>query len=90
MGLSHRGSRNRDSTKEDDMNVDVIKGQWKQIRGKVKAKWGDLTDDDLARIEGNYDKLVGLLQERYGYARDRAAQEVDAFVNGLDKEMEKR
>ena len=63
------------------MNRDVIEGKWKQLKGEVKRQWGKLTDDELDQIEGNKDKLVGLVQERYGYARDRAAQEVDEFMN---------
>jgi uncharacterized protein YjbJ (UPF0337 family) len=59
------------------MNSDVFAGKWKQAKGQVKEWWGKLTDDDLAKIEGNRDKLVGALQERYGYAKDRAEQEVD-------------
>ena len=54
------------------MNWDTIKGQWKQFKGKVKEKWGDLTDDDLDIIDGKRDQLVGKLQERYGYAKDEA------------------
>ena len=63
------------------MNRDVFAGWWKQARGQAKTWWGKLTDDELDQIEGNKDKLVGLVQERYGYARDRAAQEVDEFMN---------
>jgi uncharacterized protein YjbJ (UPF0337 family) len=59
------------------MNNDVLKGKWKQMRGEVKKWWGDLTDDDLAWIEGERDKLVGRLQERYGYNREKAEAEVD-------------
>jgi uncharacterized protein YjbJ (UPF0337 family) len=59
------------------MNSDVMKGKWKQLRGEVKVWWSKLTDDDLDRIDGEQDKLVGLLQERYGFARDRARAEVD-------------
>ena len=61
------------------MNWDTIKGQWKQVQGKVKEKWGQLTDDDLDTISGKKDQLVGKLQERYGYARDRAEKEADDF-----------
>lgn len=67
------------------MNVDVLKGQWRQLRGKIKEQWGMLTDDDLNRIEGNYDQLVGTLQERYGYERDRARQEIDAFLDDIEE-----
>lgn len=56
---------------------DILQGNWKQMRGQVKEWWGDLTDDDLAKIDGKRDKLVGSLQERYGYAKDRAEQEVN-------------
>ena len=63
------------------MNTDVLQGKWKQLKGEVKRQWGKLTDDELDMIEGNKDKLVGLVQERYGYARDKAAREVDDFVS---------
>jgi uncharacterized protein YjbJ (UPF0337 family) len=59
------------------MNTDVMQGKWKQMRGEVKKWWGNLTDDDLDRIAGERDKLIGRLQERYGYARERAEEEVD-------------
>jgi len=56
---------------------DILQGNWKQMKGQVKEWWGDLTDDDLTKIDGKRDKLVGALQERYGYARDRAENEVN-------------
>ena len=59
------------------LNSDVLKGKWKQMRGQVKQWWGDLTDDDLDHIDGSMDKLVGRLQERYGYAKEDAEKEVD-------------
>jgi uncharacterized protein YjbJ (UPF0337 family) len=59
------------------MNQDVIEGKWKQIRGEVKKWWGQLTDDDLDTVAGNKDKLIGKLQERYGYAKEKAQEEVD-------------
>jgi uncharacterized protein YjbJ (UPF0337 family) len=59
------------------MNKDVFAGKWKQVKGKAKEWWGELTDDDLTRVEGNFDKLVGVLQERYGYNRERAEEEVN-------------
>jgi uncharacterized protein YjbJ (UPF0337 family) len=58
-----------------NMDVDVLKGKWKEIKGGVKEKWGKLTDDDLTRVEGNKEKLLGLLQQKYGYAKDKAEQE---------------
>ena len=65
------------------MNADILAGKWKQLRGRAKEQWADLTDDDLTKAEGSYDKLVGTIQARYGYARDRAKAEVDAWMNGI-------
>jgi uncharacterized protein YjbJ (UPF0337 family) len=59
------------------MNEDVFAGQWKQMRGELKSWWGKLADDDLDRIGGQKDKLIGLVQEKYGYGRDHAEQEVE-------------
>lgn len=61
------------------MNEDVLKGKWHQLKGEVKSRWGKLTDDDLDRAEGDAEKLIGRVQERYGYAREDAKQEVDDF-----------
>jgi uncharacterized protein YjbJ (UPF0337 family) len=66
------------------MNADIIKGQWMQLKGKVREQWGKLTDDDMDRISGNVEQLVGTVQERYGYAKDRAKAEVDSFFNDFD------
>lgn len=63
------------------MNTDVMKGKWLQIKGEIQNQWGKLTNDDVDQIEGNTDKLIGKLQERYGYARDRAQQEIDRFTS---------
>jgi uncharacterized protein YjbJ (UPF0337 family) len=66
------------------MNRDTLVGQWKQLKGKVKQQWGRLTDDELDVINGRYDELAGLIQERYGYSRDEAVNELDMFLNNLD------
>jgi uncharacterized protein YjbJ (UPF0337 family) len=66
--------------KETNMNRDILAGKWMQVRGQVKQTWGKLTDNDLDRISGRYDELVGLIQERYGYARDKAEKEVTHFI----------
>lgn len=63
------------------MNWEQIKGQWTQVKGKVKEKWGQLTDDDLTAIDGRKDQLVGKLQERYGYAKEEAEREANDFCN---------
>lgn len=65
------------------MNQDTIKGQWKQLGGSIKAKWGKLTDDDLKVAEGNSEYLAGKLQERYGVARDEAEKQVKEFEKSL-------
>jgi uncharacterized protein YjbJ (UPF0337 family) len=66
------------------MNRDTISGQWKQFKGSVKERWARLTDDDLLNAEGNIDKLVGSIQEHYGYSRERAESEVDRWIESLD------
>ena len=62
------------------MNSDQLKGKWHQLKGAAKVQWSKLTDDDFDRIDGESEKLVGVIQERYGYARERATQEVDNFI----------
>lgn len=61
------------------MNWQQVKGNWNQAKGHVKSRWGELTDDDLTRIEGERDKLVGIIQERYGVAKEEAERQVDEF-----------
>ncbi|MDR3632875.1 MAG: CsbD family protein [Isosphaeraceae bacterium] len=65
------------------MNWDQVAGEWKQFRGHVKEKWGKLTDDELTTIAGKRDQLAGLLQEKYGYAKDHAEMEIDRFAKAL-------
>ncbi len=65
------------------MNEDKIKGQWKQLAGKLKAKWGKLTDNDLKVAEGTSEYLVGKVQERYGIAREEAVKQVKEFSSRL-------
>ena len=71
------------------MNQDIIAGNWKQLKGRIQAKWGDLTDDDFKVAQGNAEYLEGRLQERYGYDRDSAHTEVEDFQRTLrsDKSM---
>jgi uncharacterized protein YjbJ (UPF0337 family) len=61
------------------MNWDQIEGNWKQVKGKAQEYWGDLTDDDLDRAEGQREQMVGLIQEKYGKARAEAEKEVDEW-----------
>ena len=65
------------------MNEDRIKGQWRQLNGKLKSRWGKLTDDDLQVADGNAEYLAGKLQERYGLARDEATKQVREFENNV-------
>ena len=65
------------------MNWDQIAGDWKQFTGKVKAKWGKLTDNDLTTIAGKRDELAGLLQVKYGYAKEQAEKELNEFAQTL-------
>lgn len=62
------------------MNEDTLKGQWLQLKGKVRQQWGKLTDDDMDQIEGQSEQLVGRVQERYGVARDEAKRQVDSWL----------
>ena len=62
------------------MNEDTLKGQWLQLKGKAREKWGKLTDDDLDKIQGQTEQLVGRVQERYGVARDEAKRQVDTWL----------
>lgn len=61
------------------MNEDRMKGNWNQVKGKVKEQWGKLTDDDLDVIAGRRDQLCGRIQERHGLARDEAEKQVKDF-----------
>lgn len=56
------------------MNKDTVKGDWKQLSGAIKSKWGKLTDDDLTRAKGDGEYLVGKLQEQYGLTKDKAKE----------------
>ncbi|SPQ00901.1 conserved hypothetical protein [Candidatus Sulfobium mesophilum] len=67
------------------MNADILKGQWKEIKGEIKAQWGKLTDNDLTEIEGKEEELLGFLQKKYGYANDEAAQKYKNFMKGYNK-----
>lgn len=76
---------NNDKTQSGSaLNQDVIQGKWRQLKGKVREKWGNLTDDDLQAAEGSREYLVGKIQERYGRTREQAEQEVRDFERNLD------
>ena len=72
------------------MNQDQMEGKWKQIKGSFKEKWGKFTDDDIARFNGNRDKIIGALQEKYGQTKEKAQKEYDAwYASQADVEKEK-
>lgn len=68
------------------MYDDILAGKWKQLRGQAKTWWGKLTDDDWERIQGKRDVLAGLLQEKYGYTRMRAEEEIDRRLKEYDEQ----
>jgi uncharacterized protein YjbJ (UPF0337 family) len=65
------------------MNWDSVAGKWRELEGQLRSKWGKLTDDDLQVIAGKKDILIGRLQQRYGYERDRAERDVDDYIRTL-------
>jgi len=65
------------------MNWNRIEGNWKQMVGRAREKWGELTDDELDQVEGNRERLSGLLQERYGIAQDEANRRIDEWADDL-------
>lgn len=67
------------------MNWDMLKGNWKQFKGKVLEQWGDLTDDDFDKISGQREQLSGKIQERYGLGKD----EVERQISDWERRMER-
>ena len=65
------------------MNWDQVQGSWKQFKGQVKQKWGDLTDDEIDRVEGRQEELAGLIQKKYGKTKEEAQREVDEWAGTL-------
>jgi len=63
------------------MDWNRVEANWKQVKGKIKEKWGKLTDDDLAMINGRRDQLEGKIQERYGAAKDQVRKDVENWCN---------
>lgn len=72
------------------MNKDILEGKWKQMRGEAKAWWGKLTDDDLDRAAGKYEVLAGIIQEKYGYTREQAANEIDKRVTEFEDRLKNK
>lgn len=70
------------------MNSDQFEGKWKQLKGSVKQRWGKLTDDDITRMSGKKDELVGKLQERYGITREQAMKEADEWARAANTDLD--
>lgn len=69
------------------MNTDTFEGQWRQMKGDLRSWWGRLTDNDFERVAGKKDRLIGMLQEKYGYTREAAQQEVDRRLREYDERV---
>ncbi len=65
------------------MNNDVLKGIWRQVRGEARKTWGKITDDEFDQVNGEAERLVGVVQTKYGYTREQAEQEVESFINRM-------
>jgi uncharacterized protein YjbJ (UPF0337 family) len=68
------------------MNRNILEGKWKQLRGEVRERWGELTNDDLDQIAGQSDKLAGVLQERYGYTQMEAERQIQEFLDEWEED----
>jgi len=73
------------------MNADVLKANWKQLKGAVKKQWGKLTDDEILQMKGTSEELSGVLQKKYGYEKERVKKEIESFMSNqnLEKGKEK-
>ena len=69
------------------MNKDIFEGKWKQVRGEIRGLWGKVTDDDLDKVAGQFDVFVGLLQEKYGYSREQAEEEINQKMNEYETSL---
>jgi len=67
------------------MNKDILQGMWKQVRGDIKTKWGKLTDDELDQVAGHREKLLGLIQQKYGETRDAAEADLNKLLTKMEK-----
>ena len=66
------------------MNNDILEGKWKQLKGSVQAKWGEITDDEFDQVKGNRERLIGLVQEKYGKKKADVRKEVDDYFKSVN------
>ncbi len=71
------------------MNKEILKGKWLQVKGDVRNWWSKLTDDDVDQIQGDTEKFIGKLQERYGFGREQAEKELNDFLSMPDRERQR-
>lgn len=84
---SSAAGRDKDVNTVMTLNANIWKGRWHEIKGRIKEKWAQLTDDDLLEIEGNQEKLKGIVEKRYGIEQEQAKKNVDAFYEDLNKHL---
>jgi uncharacterized protein YjbJ (UPF0337 family) len=66
-----------------DGTQDILEGKWQELKGRVRGQWGQLTDDDVARLTGKREELAGLLQQRYGHTKAQAEEEINKWVSAV-------
>ncbi len=66
------------------MNNDILEGKWKQLKGSIQARWGEITDDEFEQVKGNRERLIGLVQEKYGKKKDDVRKEVDDYLKSIN------
>jgi uncharacterized protein YjbJ (UPF0337 family) len=71
------------------MNKEILKGKWLQVKGDIRTRWGKLTDDEVDQIQGDAEKFLGMLQERYGYRREQAEKELNEFLRMTDDQRKR-
>jgi uncharacterized protein YjbJ (UPF0337 family) len=72
------------------MDANVFKGSWRQFKGELKKKWGELTDDDLTEAEGGYDKFLGVVQKRYGERKDEVKKWAEDWYSDQEQQEIRR
>jgi uncharacterized protein YjbJ (UPF0337 family) len=82
-GGQHVVLPNRNQRREIAMNWDQVQGNWKQFKGNVQSKWGELTDDEVDEVQGDREALEGKIQAKYGKSKEEAKKEVNAFIDSL-------
>lgn len=65
------------------MNNDIIQGKWQEVKGKLTKQWGKITDDDIVKMRGSHEELQGILQQRYGYQKEKCEEEINSFLKAM-------